>query len=223
MGGIAPFASVDPASHATVALAAYALGSLPTGFLVASARGVDIRRVGSGNIGATNVLRVLGRPAGILVLVVDALKGFLACAVLADLVHRNLDSTGGTSALESLRLLAGVCAVLGHNYSCWLKFHGGKGVATSAGVLIALVPRALILCLVLWTLVFGLTRYVSLASMAAALGLPLAVWLTGGRGPLLAVMSLLTALTLYKHRTNFRRLLDGTEHRFGKAQGTTLE
>jgi glycerol-3-phosphate acyltransferase PlsY len=197
-------------------LGAYLLGSLPTGYLMARARGVDIRKVGSGNIGATNVFRILGRAAGILVLIVDALKGLVACTLVSGLADRTLNPSPGTAVPESLRLLAGVCVVLGHNYSCWLRFHGGKGIATSAGVLIALVPRALLICLVLWGLTFGLGRYVSLASLVAAMALPFAVWLTGGSGPLLAIMSLLALLAVYTHRANIRRLLQGTEHRFGK-------
>jgi glycerol-3-phosphate acyltransferase PlsY len=194
---------------------------VPTGYLVARARGIDIREAGSGNIGATNAFRVLGRSAGAFVLLIDALKGFLACTVLISLVTRILSPSAGPAIPDSLRLLAGVCAVLGHNFPCWLGFRGGKGVATSAGVLIALVPRALLLCLALWVVVFGLSRYVSLASMAAAVGLPLAVWWTGGRGLLLAVIIVLAALAVFRHRTNIRRLMDGTEHRFGKSTGST--
>ena len=153
------------------ALAAYLLGSLPTGYLVARARGVDIRAHGSGNIGATNVFRILGKPAGIFVLVVDGLKGYAACTWMSDLVLRWF--VNPTVAPEAVRILAGVAAILGHNYTCWLRFKGGKGIATSAGVLAAVVPAALAIILVIWIVVFALTKYVSLASISASFALPL--------------------------------------------------
>src|SRR5947207_6616979 len=122
---------------------AYLLGSIPTGFLVAKARGVDIRTVGSGNIGATNAFRVLGKGFGIFVLLVDALKGWVAVQIGAALVAQFIPGV----ELNHLRITAGICAILGHNFTCWLNFKGGKGIATSAGVLIALVPLALAIIL----------------------------------------------------------------------------
>src|SRR5882762_5618235 len=132
-------------SYILTALAAYLLGSIPTGFLVARAQGIDIRTVGSGNIGATNAMRVLGKPAGIFVLLLDALKGFAACTWFVSLILKFF--TVGPEPLNSqqvisasigftpeqaciLQIVAGICAVLGHNYTCWLKFKGGKGIAT---------------------------------------------------------------------------------------------
>src|SRR5438874_5597749 len=117
--------------YLATAIAAYLLGSIPTGFLVAKARGIDIRSVGSGNIGATNVFRALGKPAGIFVLVMDGLKGYAACEWLADLLFNSL--TDGRADKESFQIIGGVFAILGHNYTCWLGFKGGKGIATSAG------------------------------------------------------------------------------------------
>jgi glycerol-3-phosphate acyltransferase PlsY len=202
-------------SHLATALGAYLLGSIPTGYLVARARGVDIRQVGSGNIGATNVFRILGRTAGVMVLAIDFLKGWLACSVLvAWTITVGVPPGAGRAAdVETLTLLAGVCAVLGHIYTCWLRFKGGKGIATSAGVLTALVPWALVVLLVVWTIVCILTRYVSLASVAAAVTLPFAVWLTGGSLTLILVTAGLSSLAIYKHRANIRRLTDGTEPR----------
>src|SRR2546421_8481082 len=147
-----------------IAVAAYLLGSIPTGFLVAKARGVDIRTVGSGNIGATNVFRYLGKPAGIFVLFADALKGWLAVAVLAKLIAAWLYPGANQPALECAQIIAGLSAILGHNYTCWLYFKGGKGIATSAGVLVALVLWPLLIILSVWIVVFALSRYVSLAS-----------------------------------------------------------
>jgi glycerol-3-phosphate acyltransferase PlsY len=195
---------------------AYVLGSIPTGFLVAKSRGIDIRTVGSGNIGATNVLRALGKPAGAAVLLMDALKGWLAVAVAAPLIGRWLAPMADAQTREWFALCAGIAAILGHNYTCWLHFKGGKGIATSAGVVLALVPLALAIILGTWILVFAVTRYVSLASIAAAIVLPFAVWLTGRSTTMIVVTAVLAALAVFKHKANIIRLLNGTENRFGR-------
>lgn len=201
------------------ALVAYLLGSVPTGFLVAKAKGLDIRTVGSGNIGATNVFRFLGTPAGIFVLLADALKGWLAVAVAAPLLGDCLYPGAGAQVREWFRIVAGLGAILGHNYTCWLHFKGGKGIATSAGVLAALVPGPLLIILGLWIILFGVSRYVSLASITAAAALPLASWLTGRSGTLVAVTGAMAALAIYKHKANIKRLLNGTENRIGSKKG----
>ena len=137
-------------SYIVTALAAYLLGSIPTGYLVAKAKGIDIRSVGSGNIGATNVFRILGKPAGIFVLLADALKGFLAVWLTQEFSpHFNI----AAGDLEMHLIVAGVGAILGHNYTCFLKFKGGKGIATSAGVLMALAPAAFVVVLTVFILV----------------------------------------------------------------------
>ena len=200
-------------SYSATAIVGYLLGSIPTGFLIAKAKGIDIRGVGSGNIGATNVVRALGKPAGILVLVLDGLKGYAACQWLAEVMaswfaHQSPD-------LEVLKIIGGVAAILGHNYTCWLKFKGGKGIATSAGVLIALVPWALLIILSVWIVVFALTRYVSLASIAASFSLPFATLLTRGSLTLVLVTGAMSILAIYKHKGNIARLINGTESRFG--------
>jgi glycerol-3-phosphate acyltransferase PlsY len=201
-------------SFILTAVAAYLLGSIPTGFLVARARGIDLRQVGSGNIGATNAMRVLGKPAGILVLLVDAAKGW--CAVwVAAWIFKNFGAS--EDSLESGRILAGVFAVLGHNYTCWLKFKGGKGIATTAGVYLALAPFALGMAFAVFVVVVLLTRYVSVGSMAGAVALPAAVWIQQPHQVLLGgVTTALGALAIYKHQSNIRRLLAGTENRLGK-------
>jgi glycerol-3-phosphate acyltransferase PlsY len=200
---------------------AYLLGSIPTGFLVAKASGVDIRTMGSGNIGATNVFRIVGKSAGIFVLVFDGLKGYAACAWLPDAVLRYLGSTLSSqpSTLnidDVFHIIGGVCAILGHNYTCWLKFKGGKGIATSAGVLAALVPMALVIILAIWIIVFAVSRYVSMASIAASVALPFAAFFTGNSATIVAVTAAMAALAVYKHRGNIQRLLNGTESRFGR-------
>lgn len=206
-------------AYSVVGIAAYLLGSIPTGYLVARARHVDIRSLGSGNIGATNVFRTLGRAAGGFVLAVDFMKGFLACHLLAPGVSTLFAPNLPTDSVqrEIPLLIAGIAAILGHNYTCWLQFRGGKGIATSAGVLTALVPWALLIGLGVWLTLFALFRYVSLASIGAALALPLAVWLTGGSLTLILITTGLAILAVYKHRSNIQRLLNGTEHRIGSS------
>lgn len=210
--------------YGLTAVLSYFLGSIPTGYLVAKAKGVDIRSVGSGNIGATNVFRILGKGPGIFVLSVDALKGFLACRLVAGLVWKYLGHAGpeGSQTHEYLAIAAGICAILGHNYTCWLNFKGGKGIATSAGVLIALVPKAFVVTLIVWLVVFLFGRYVSLASILAAVILPFATWQLEGSPVLIFITSLMAALAIYKHRSNIQRLLNGTENRVGarKSEGS---
>ena len=201
-----------------IAVAAYLLGSIPTGYLVARAKGIDIRTIGSGNIGAANVFRILGKPAGSLVLVVDGLKGFAACSWLADFVVQPF--AVAPDKIECLKIVAGICAVLGHNYTCWLKFKGGKGIATSAGVYFALAQKAAGIALGTWVVVFALGRYVSVASIAAAVALPTAVWLTTDSLFLGIVTTALGLLAIFKHRDNIQRLLNGTERRLGQKSAT---
>ena len=196
-----------------VVLLAYLLGSIPTGFLVAKAKGVDIRTVGSGNIGATNVFRILGKTAGVLVLLADAGKGWLAVFVVAKLIAGWFYPAAGASAREWFALCAGVAAILGHNYTCWLHFKGGKGIATSAGVLVALVPLPLLVIFGVWIVVFAFSRYVSLASISAAFALPFADWALGESRTITLICAALAALAIYKHKANIQRLIKGTENR----------
>ncbi|MGA0093315.1 MAG: glycerol-3-phosphate 1-O-acyltransferase PlsY [Chthoniobacterales bacterium] len=190
---------------------AFLLGSVPTGYLVARAKGVDIRQHGSGNIGATNVFRTVGKPLGVLVFLLDALKGFAAVWLAAQWGGR-CDWAG---------IAAAVAAIAGHNYTPWLGFKGGKGIATSAGVLIALMPWAVLAIAVVWFAVFFASRYVSLASLCASAALPVAVaalWFygCGGNAPLLGFSALIAALAIWRHRSNIQRLMAGTEHRFDR-------
>jgi glycerol-3-phosphate acyltransferase PlsY len=201
-----------------IAVAAYLLGSIPTGYLVARAKGIDIRAVGSGNIGATNVFRMVGKTAGVFALIIDGLKGYVACTWLCDWV---LTFMGGPTAdTELYRILAGITAVLGHNFTCWLKFKGGKGIATSAGVFFALAPLAAGIALATWIVAAVLTRYVSIASIVAAVALPTAVWLTKDSLLLGIVTTALGLLAIFKHRGNIQRLLNGTEQSLGQKSAT---
>ena len=198
-----------------VFVVAYLLGSIPTGFLVAKARGIDIRSVGSGNIGATNVLRILGKPAGIFVMLVDALKGSVAVALAMWVIGPWFSGIHGNQANEWYGVWAGVAAILGHNFTCWLSFKGGKGIATSAGVLLALVPGSLLIILAVWIVTLALTRWVSLASILASATLPFAAWMRGESFTMILITGGLAVLAIYKHRTNIKRLLNGTEARIG--------
>lgn len=204
---------------------AYFVGSVPTGFLIARSRGVDIRKVGSGNMGATNVFRALGKKAGTIVLLIDILKGWLACQVAAQLVV-HWAASGPEYPVhmhERFLIIAGVCAILGHNYTCWLSFKGGKGIATSAGVLLAWVPWVFLIVVALWGVIFKATRYVSLASIIAAAMLPVITWLLGRSPVMIVVTACLAAMAIWKHRSNIQRLLAGTENRFVKKKKETSD
>jgi glycerol-3-phosphate acyltransferase PlsY len=209
---------VEVVSYIVTAVVAYLLGSIPTGYVVARSRGVDIRTVGSGNIGATNVFRILGKPAGIFVLVVDALKGFVSCYFVGPLVYRlvvgALEDDSATH--EFLKITGGLFAILGHNYTCWLKFKGGKGIATSAGVVLGLLPQAFAVSFGVWLVTFAITRYVSVASMAGAFVLPFGAWFFDHSPRMIIVAAIIGVLAIYKHRSNIQRLLNGTENRVGK-------
>jgi acyl phosphate:glycerol-3-phosphate acyltransferase len=213
-------------AYIIVAVAAYLLGSIPTGFLVAKAKGIDIQKSGSGNIGATNAMRVLGKPAGIFVMFVDAAKGFAAVVWLAPFVLNQFAPTdfwtmpfdlhARMNLVVTFNVIAGIFVVLGHNYTCWLKFKGGKGIATTAGVYLALAPAALGIALAVFILTVLITRYVSLGSIVAAIVLPIAVWFTKENLFLEIVTIALCALAIYKHKSNIQRLMAGTESRLGQ-------
>jgi glycerol-3-phosphate acyltransferase PlsY len=208
---------VEWIGYIVVALASYLMGSFPTGYLAGKARGLDIREHGSGNIGATNVFRILGKRAGTLVMLFDAFKGFASCWWFpAAAISLGWTAPGNPDrATQILGLIAGICAILGHNYTCWLHFKGGKGIATTAGVFLALSPSAILLTMAVWILVLAVSRIVSLASLAAAIVLPCFVGWRTHSALLTAATALIGALAIYKHKANIRRLLDGTEHRFG--------
>lgn len=188
-------------------LLAYLLGSAPMGYLVVKlVKGDDIRKYGSGNIGATNVGRVMGKKWAIAVGIFDITKGGLAL-----LIARVL----GVSSPQLLSLL-GVVAVLGHNFPVWLKFKGGKGVATSFGVIFMFYPLASILGGVVWYCVMKVSRYVSLASMISLASTPIWLKLFGADTSYIVASSFLAFLTIVRHHANIRRLLAGTEHKVGE-------
>lgn len=206
------------AAYIVCVLLCYLIGSIPIGFLVAKAKGIDIRKVGSGNIGATNVIRTLGKRVGMGVLFGDILKGWLAVAVVAEAVYLffgppTFDAEVRPSH-DALQIIAGISAILGHNFTCWLGFKGGKGVATTGGVLIAWMPITFLVVIGIWAMVFFITRYVSLGSIVAAVALPIAAWQMNGRKEVIIISAVVGALVIFQHRSNIRRLLAGTENRF---------
>ncbi len=197
----------------SILLLAYVAGATPFGFLVAKWKGIDIREHGSGNIGATNVIRVLGKKIGIPVFAMDMLKGLLP------VVAARFWCTWTGHEPTWPMLLAALGSVLGHNFTFWLGFKGGKGVATSAGAILALLPAALGVAVVVWMIFFFSTRYVAVASIAAGLSLPLTVLaqraLTGHPAlPLLGFAGVIGLLAVWRHRSNIQRLRSGTENRF---------
>ena len=210
---------MDITGYIITAIVGYLLGSIPTGFLVAKARGIDIRTVGSKNMGATNVFRTLGKGPGIFVLFVDAAKGFIACYCAADGVLNLLNVSNPDPQIN--HLVGGIAAVLGHNYTCWLNFKGGKGIATTTGVFLALAPVGVSIAIAVWIVAFVATRYVSIASILAAIALPLGVWFTQDSKAVSVIATILGLLAILKHRANIQRLMNGTENRinFKKAEG----
>ena len=194
----------------------YLLGSFPAGYFAGRLAGVDIRAVGSGNIGATNVLRVLGKRWGYPVFLIDAFKGFAAVRLAFLFVTYRPEAQPYAGYLA---ILAAIMAVAGHSFPVWLGFKGGKGVATSAGAVIGLMPLAVPLVFLVWVLVFETTRYVSLASIMAAIALPIIVsllarWKFVDTWALIYFSIAIMLLVLWRHRSNCSRLLNGTEQRF---------
>jgi glycerol-3-phosphate acyltransferase PlsY len=199
-----------------IALLGYLCGSLPFGYFAGRISGTDIRAAGSGNIGATNVLRVLGKKWGYAVFLADAFKGFAAVR-LSSLIAEQVISARPYA--EYFAILAAVTCIIGHTFPVWLRFKGGKGVATSVGAVFGLMPIAAITIFTIWVIVFEITRYVSVASIVAASSLPITIavlmrWkIIQGTG-LLYFSSVMLILVLWRHRSNFSRLLKGTEQRF---------
>ena len=187
----------------TLICASYIIGSIPTGLLLGKAFGVDIRSSGSGNIGATNVYRTLGRKVGVMTLLGDCLKGLLPV-----LAARWL-------GLPDIWILAaGLAAFLGHVYTVFLRFKGGRGVATALGVFLGVSPLAVLAALAVFAFVLWQWRYVSLASISAAAAMPLLVAVIDRRPLLVMMTSMIAALVIWKHRENIGRLRAGTENRF---------
>jgi glycerol-3-phosphate acyltransferase PlsY len=197
-----------------VATIAYLLGSIPFGYVLLKIfRKQDVRTIGSGNIGATNVARSGAKGLGIATLVLDALKGFVAVAIARQLPSStNLALAAATAALF---------AILGHMFPVWLKFKGGKGVATGVGVFLALAPKAVLVVLVIFAAIVAVSRYVSLGSIVDSALFPiffLVMYRSNATVPTVLLVCGVAVLIIFKHKDNIRRLVTGTEHRFGAKQ-----
>ena len=194
---------------------AYLLGAVPFGMLLARLKGVDIRKAGSGNIGATNVFRSVSKALGITTFVLDFLKGFLPAFLFPILLQR---IAGVDDPAKWLALGCGAAAIAGHNWPVYLRFKGGKGVATGAGMLAGVFPHGIVIGLAVWILCLLLSGYVSLSSVLAALTVAVSGWLFflygGSSLPVAVILSILCALIILRHAPNIRRLCNGTEHRF---------
>ena len=218
------------ALYLIVITVAYLLGSIPFGYLLVRIfRGEDVRLTGSGNIGATNVARTGAKGLGIATLVLDALKGALAVSLAAVLAGSKYNICGDFVAfpcVTTLRLMAwaALFAVLGHVFPVWLRFKGGKGVATALGVFCILFPKAILLALAVFIVVVAITRYVSLGSILGAIAFPVAAYFLQPSDWLsLLLASSVSLIVILKHHENIRRLLAGTEHRFGGGKAPVAE
>lgn len=193
-------------------LAAYLTGAIPTSYIVGRTRGIDLRKEGSGNLGATNAFRVLGWRAATPVFIVDIFKGFFPTFFFP--LWDKADS-------PHLALAYGAAAIVGHVFSVYVRFKGGKGVATSAGVLLALAPVAVLAALIIWGSLVFTTGYVSLASIVAAAVLPFVILAVQGIGPVFYLSLALAAFVIFAHRANIKRLMRGEEHSFRKKKEAT--
>jgi len=201
------------------ALVAYFLGSIPWGYLAGKLNGVDLHKEGSGSTGATNALRVLGKPWGYTVFALDTLKGSLAVIAAFQISSRFFAST--PTETISAGVVAAIFAVIGHSYPVWLKFQGGKGIATSAGIMLALFPWPVFgFGLFVWLVLFYSTRFVSVASLGAAVALPTAsaaMWYLGDCDAIrTSIAAAMCVLAVWRHKSNISRLIAGTEKRFEK-------
>jgi glycerol-3-phosphate acyltransferase PlsY len=228
----------------------FLIGSIPFGLLLGKAKGIDIREHGSGNIGSTNVFRTLGKKSGIFCLILDVLKGFLPVFLTINLCR--IEGTNPLMGVEflsnlstalpksdqflgqSIQVLSALAAILGHNYSPWIGFKGGKGIATTGGALIALMPAAVVILILIFIIVTRITKYVSLGSIATGIALPIITGLgsyyhiqkgdiaPGSWNKPLFIFSLVAGiLAIWKHRTNVARLRAGTEHRIGQKKNAS--
>ena len=188
----------------------YLAGSIPFGLLYGRLAGVDVRQQGSGNIGATNVNRLLGKKLGILTLASDLLKGLLPMLIAAQILGNRPDAYLWT-------MLTGMAAFVGHCWPIYLKFRGGKGVATALGIFLYLAPLQTLIAIVLFAATVRLGGYVSLGSMSAALSLPVMIWLSNGPTDLLLITGMIALLIVLKHQENIRRLLKGEEKSWKKS------
>ncbi len=198
-------------------LPSYGIGSIPYGYLFGRFKGIDLRKYGSGNIGATNVWWVMGKGWGIATFALDFAKVPLSAVMTENLNPSRPSFLSWEYFGAMIPIFIFLGAVLGHNYPIWLKFKGGKGIATSAGGLLWLMPKAFLVVLIVWVLIFVIFRYVSLASMCGAVALPIVAAFFYSESHLLLGLSLvLGVMAISRHRSNIQRLFQGTEHRWDR-------
>ena len=192
---------------------AYILGSIPNALWIGKVcKGIDVREHGSKNTGSTNAARVLGAKLGILTLILDISKGAIPVALSFFMKADLLENMTGISSLDPI--MVGIFAIIGHSFSLFMKFKGGKAVATTVGVFTVLVPQALLLAAVVFFVIFALTRYVSVSSITGAISLPIFIFFLYGDIPYTVFGGIITILIIVKHKSNIQRLLNGTESRF---------
>jgi len=210
-----------------VVLVSYLLGSVPTSIIVTKAlKGIDIRNFGSGNAGGTNVIRVIGWGPGVFVILLDALKGFVAAVVLSHLFYGKFPLDNGTpfSDFTVVQIIAGISAILGHTWTVFAGFKGGKGIATAGGMLVGIAPIEVAIAAGVFAIVVMSSRYVSLGSVSAAVAFPLAMFVranvfdvaTRYYHSMIFFSIAISGFLIYNHRANIDRLLHGKEHRLGK-------
>ena len=211
--------------YATLFLISYLIGSIPWAFILGKLKGIDIRKHGSGNVGATNARRVLGKKIGILCFFLDFLKGFLPLKSFLILCEKNILDISSDYAF----IIVAFSVIAGHIWPIYLKFKGGKGVSTMAGILLATAPISLLIGGIIWTIIFYTFRYVSLASILAAITLPISAFILSKyeidklSNTMLTVLLALALLIIIKHKSNIARLIKGTENRFKKNKGSDNE
>jgi acyl phosphate:glycerol-3-phosphate acyltransferase len=197
--------------------AAYIVGSIPTAYIFGKMlKGIDIRKYGSGNVGATNVFRTVGKLPGIIVLVLDYIKGFIPVTLFPQVVRMLTDDPVAESGILIIAIAS--AAIAGHIWTCFLGFKGGKGVATTAGVMTGLYPGIFLAGLIIWVAVFMIGKYVSLASIIAAASLPVLALVFQKSLTDIIFMSILCVIGLYSHRSNIKRLIQGEEKRIVKVK-----
>ncbi|UDQ97330.1 glycerol-3-phosphate 1-O-acyltransferase PlsY [Lentisphaerota bacterium WC36G] len=209
--------------YATIFILSYLFGSIPWAFIIGKANGVDIRKCGSGNVGATNVTRTVGKCWGKLCFACDLLKGVLPVVTVSLIAKKYLPSTT-ESTINYGCMVAGFSAISGHVWTIFLKFKGGKGISTSAGVLLALAPAPVLAALILWVIIFKTSKMVSLASIIAAGALPIIAVIFNytlkkysffaTEKPILIFLVVIAVIAIAKHRSNIKRIIAGTESKF---------
>ena len=200
-------------------ITAYLLGSIPTSYLIGMLKGVDVRKHGSGNIGATNVLRVMGKLPALITLIADITKGVLAVTLVAVIFYQK----NSIITFSVFRVLLGLVVIVGHGWTVFLKFKGGKGVATFIGVFMIIFPVGLLIGLIVWSVTAWMTKYVSLSSILMAIAVPVIAAISAARLEIVLLAVISCIIICYKHKGNINRLLLGSETKIGQKAGSVKD